>query len=351
MLDIKISTSSRNFVKYDNSLFEVYTIDYGDNYHRSESEPSSEFEREVRKIKARYKDITKYNAACALYAEYIRYLEDKYGGPEIFKLRRKAGTINEFIPPKPRIKNTKELKFLKKNKIIIGSVGRFLIDEEAFDRVTESYEESMIPENISVEKLKDKEAEKILDSDDFKYKNKYKHLKSQSFKSDADFLESYFRNKNYYNNFSKKKKNKKKNKKDKQNNESIMISDFMRSDYEDYYYGADHMEDSDTAPIVMYNNMLLSAGTTKELDVYHKLNELGWNSYKLMKKGPYSTRVTNMFKPPKKKKKGKKNKKEGIYDGLLIDIMSDNGFDVEDMDSFAEFQEEMLNMTSENIFK
>lgn len=350
MLDIKISTTNRKFVKYDESLTEVYVLDYGDNYHKSENEPSSEFEKEVRKIKARYKDITKYNTACALYSEYIHYLENKYGGPELFRLRRKAGLINEYIPPKPRIKNSKELKFLKKHKIIIGTVGRFLIDEDALDRVTEMYSNSMIPDKICVEKLKDKDAEKILENDDHKYRNKYKHLKSQSFKSDAEFLESYFRNKNYYSKFDKKKKKKNK-KKHKKHNDAILISDFMRSDYEDYYHGPDYMEDSDTAPIVMYNNMLLSAGTTKELDVYHKLNELGWNSYKLMKKGQYSSRVTNMFKPPKKKKKGKKNKKEGIYDGLLIDIMSDNGFDVDDMDSFAEFQDEMLNMTSQNIFK
>ena len=56
MLDIEITTGERKFVKYDENLFEVYVLDYGDNYHRGDGEPSSEFEKEVRKIKARYRD-------------------------------------------------------------------------------------------------------------------------------------------------------------------------------------------------------------------------------------------------------------------------------------------------------
>lgn len=342
MLDIKVNVG-RKFIKYDQSLFDVYVLDYGDNYHRGENEPSSEFEREVRKIKARYRDINKFYNAVALYNEYISYLEDKYGGHDLFKLKRKHGLIDDYIPPKPRIKNTKELKFLKKNKIIVGSVGRFLIDEEALDNYIDEYTKNMEVDNISVNKIKDKEAEKILDSEGSK--NKYKHLKSQSFKDDVDYLESYFRNKNINNVFGKKKKGKK-NKKKKNKEDRIMISDLMRSDYEDSFYGEDYMEDSDNKPMVLYDGLLLSSGTTKELDVYHKLNDLGWNSYKLMKKGEFSNRVASMFKPPKKKKKGKKNKKEGIYDGLLIDIMNDNGIDADDLDSFAEFQNEMLNMTS-----
>jgi len=262
-------------------------------------------------------------------------------------LKKKNGLIDEYIPPKPRIKNTKELKYLKKHKIIIGTIGKNLVDEDKLDDVLKLYTESMnITDDVIVTQYHDKIIKKMV-NDGIKHKNKYKHLKSQSFKSDAEYLESYFKNKNAYSDYgkNKKKKNKKKDR--------LMISDLMRDDYETLFYDEDtYMEDSDNAPMTLYNGMLLSSGTTKELDVYHKLNELGWNSYKLMKKGDYNSRVVNMFKPPKKKKKGKKSKNNpGNYDGLLIDIMSDNGFDVDDMDSFEEFQKEMLNMTSANIFK
>jgi len=351
MFDIKINYDNRKFVKYDENLFQVYVLDYGDNYHRDENEPSSEFEREVRKIKARYRDINKYYYAVSLYNEYMAYLEEKYGGHELFKLKKKNGLIDEFIPPKPRIKNTKDLKFLKKNKIVISSVGRFLIDEDKLDEVIDMYSKDININDITVEKIRDKDAEKILDESSKTVKGKYKHLKSQSFKDDMDFMDSYFRNKNFFSKKKSKKSKKKNNKKNKK--DRLMISDLMREDYEDHFYDENtYMEDSDQAPMMLYNNLLLSSGATKEIDVYHKLNDLGWNSYKLMKKGNYGSRVTNMFKPPKKKKKGKKNKdKFHNYDGLLVDIMSDNGFDVDDMDSFEDFQKEMLNMTSESVFR
>lgn len=347
MLNIKISTGRSNFVKYDENLFEVYVLDYGDNYHRDENAPTTEFEREVRKIKARYRDISKYNGAVALYNEYMTYLENKHGGPELFRIKKKAGLIDDYIPPKPRIKNTKELKYLKKNKIIVGTVGKFLVDDEKLETIISFYSEDMNIDNIVVEQGKDKVAEKILD--DGISGNKHKNIKSQSFRSDFDYLDYYFKNKN----FNGGKKNKKKDKKNKKNKDKLLISDLMRSDYEDYFYGKDgYMEDSEQS-LALYDNLLLSSGTVKELDVYHKLNDIGWNSYKLMKKGEFNSRVTNMFKPPKKKKKDKKNKSKynDKYDGLLIDIMTDNGFDTDDMDSFEDFQREMLNMTSANVFK
>lgn len=342
MLNINIQTGRSKFVKYDESLFEVYVLDYEDNYHKDDNAPTTEFEKEVRKIKARYRDINKFNNAMAIYNDYMAYLVDKHGGIELFKIKKKGGLIDDYIPPKPRIKGTKELKFLKKNKIIIGTVGRFLIDDEKLDNIIDFYSEDMNINNITVEQSRDKTAEKILDGGSSK---KYKNIKSQSFKDDFDYLDHYFRNKNF--NPKKNKKNKKKNKKDK-----LLISDLMRSDYEDYFYDKDsYMEDSDQG-LAIYNNLLLSAGTAKELDVYHRLNDIGWNSYKLMKKGEFSTRVANMFKPPKKKKKNKKKSKyNDRYDGLLIDIMTDNGFDTDDMDSFEDFQREMLNMTSANVFK
>ena len=346
MLNININTGRNNFVKYDESLLEVYVLDYDDNYHRDENAPTTEFEREVRKIKARYRDISKYNGAVSLYSEYMEYLENKHGGPELFKIKNKAGLIDDYIPPKPRIKNTKELRFLKKNKIIIGTVGRFLIDDDELDSVIDMYSDDMNLDNITIEHRRDKNAEKLIDDDTGM--KKYRNIGYQSFRTDVDFLDYYFKNKNIN---SKNKKNGKKNKKTKK--EKILISDLMRSDYEDHFYSEDeYMGDSDQS-LMLYNNLLLSTGTVKELDVYHKLNDVGWNSYKLMKQGEFGSRVTNIFKPPKKKKKNKKNKSkyDGKYDGLLIDIMTDNGFDMDDMDNFEDFQKEMLNMTSSNVFK
>ena len=114
------------------------------------------------------------------YYEYMDYLEDKHGGPELFKIKKKSGLIDDYIPPKPRIKGTKELKFLKKNKIILGTVGRFLIDDEKLDDIIKFYSVDMNVDNITVEQSRDKTAEKILDGGTSK---KYKNIKSQKWKT------------------------------------------------------------------------------------------------------------------------------------------------------------------------
>jgi len=347
LININVTPARNNFVKRDSRLMEVYVLDYGDNYHRGDNEPSTEFEREVRNIKARYRDINKYYYAMSLYKEYMEYLAEKHGGMDLFKLKKKRGLIEDYVPPKPRIKNTKELKFLKKHNIIVSNTGRYLIDDDKFDEYLEEnyYSPNSKGEDTIVKQSKDKIVEDIYY--DSSSNTKMKNIKSQSFKDDFDYLDNYFRNKN----FNSKKDKKKKKKKNKDNNK-VLISELMRADYDQYYYGKDeYMEDSDTGYAV-YNNMMLSTGTMKELDIYHKLNDLGWNSYKLMKKNSYSKRVASVFKPPKKKKKNKKKSAYNKdYDGLLIDIMTDSGFDTDDMDSFAEFQKEMLNMTSANVFK
>lgn len=269
-----------------------------------------------------------------IYNTYMAYLASKHGGPKMFRFKKKHGLIEDYVPPKPRIKNTRELKYLKKHGILIGSVGRFLVNADAFDNIEEMWMGAS--DDVVVEHLKSsKGIEKLLDEE-----FPGKHLQSQSFQSDFDFLDNYFRNKNYSGG-----KNKSKDKKGKNGSGKFCITDIMSDDYERYLQEDDGDDDQNLA---LYNNILISNDTAKELEIYHVLNEAGWNSYKLMKKARYGKRVTGMFKPPKKKRKKKSSRIDGDFDGLLIDIMTDNGFEG---DSFEDFQREMLNMTSENVFK
>lgn len=334
-MDIVINTDySRPFKDYDNSLFEVYTLDYGDNYHRTNDEPTSEFERAVRNIKARYKDLTKFNEALFIYNEWMNYLAEKHGGHAILKKKIKAGVLEDYVPRKPRLKNIKKLKYLYKHNIVLSPTDKILVDEEKLDNlIKDLHQQSEInTENIDVVVVEDKNVDKI--SREFS-ESDIKRYKSKTFVSDAEFLESFFNSKN-----KTKNKKKKKNKKKSSNNNKVLIGDIMSGNY------YDEVEESDNAPLMTYNGLLLSAGTSKDIDVYHKMDAAGWKSYKLMKRSNYNKRVTAMFKPEKKKKK-KKNKGNGKgYDDLLIDIMTDNGYD-----DFEDFQKEMLSMTSADLFK
>ena len=99
-----------------------------------------------------------------------------------------------------------------------------------------------------------------------------------------------------------------------------------------------------------YGSLLLTSGRTKEMELYRRLNEAGWNSYKIMKNAKYSKREMNMFKPIKKAKKNKKKTKKmmknlGVED-TLVQIFEDMGYD-----DFEDYRKEMLSMTSDDIFK
>lgn len=329
-MDIRIEVDKPRTLKYDESLFEVYCLDYGDNYHRKENEPTSEFERSVRNLKARYKDLHKFNDALSIYFEWMDYLAEKHGGYDILKRKIKDGVLEDYVPRKPRLKNIKKLKYMYKHNIMLSRVGKRLINEDNINEYLSMYypDDCINSSNINMEVTFDKDANKLS-----KDNNGITSYKSKSFISDAEFLESFFASKN-----KQRKKSSKKSKSDSK--PKTLISDIMKADYQ---YD---VEESDNAPLMTYNGLLLSAGTTKDIDMYHKLDESGWQSYKLMKRANYSKRMTSVFKAQKKSKKKKKKKDSQGYDELLIDIMTDNGYD-----DFEDFQKEMLSMTSKDVFK
>lgn len=334
-LDINIQLDRTTNLKYDASLFEVYVLDYGDNYHRLPDEPSSEFEREVRQIRARYKTLSKYNDAMILYTDWMNYLASKHGGHDILKKKIKAGLIEDYIPRKPRLKNTATLKYMYKHNIIISETNDHYIDmDKIHDYVNEVYPDDIDTMTTSI--IRDKEAEKLSNE----VGAVGKRITTTAFKSDQDFLDSYFNSKRVKGD----KKGKKKKKKDKKYDDNkYLLTDVMNG-----YYDYEEVEDSDNQTIMSYNGLLLNTGTTKEMSVYQRLNDIGWNSYKLMRRSKYSKRVASAFKPLKK---GKKKKKKGFnvqnsYDDLIIDIIQDQGYD-----NFEEFQKDMLNMTSDNVLK
>lgn len=341
-MDIEINLGSTYKAKYDESLFDVYVIDYGDSYHYIKEGPMSELEKEARRIKGRYRDIASYNQALGVYYEYMESMYEKYGSKELFDAMYEQDIVTDYVPRKPRIKKNKELKFLKKNGIILGRQGRYLTDVGKLEDFIEDNEYYMPKDvdKIDVSFGKDKCADKIVQEED-----SLKGIKrrSRSFESDAMFIDSWFLNKNKELNKGKKNKKKKKhNKKSKKNKQryGMMITDLMKSNYEDYL----GYEKSDNAQAIYSDGLLLSTGNSEEMEIYHKLADLGWDSHKIMKRAHFGKRFRNVFKAKKKKKK--KNGRKTGYEDILIDIMTDNGYD-----DFEEFSRDMLDMTSANVFK
>lgn len=331
-IEISVDNTPAYSSRVDESLFNVYVWDYGDNYHRMEGEPSSEFEQEVRRIRRRYRDLNEFNDALALYNEWIEYLASKHGGKDLLKTKIKYGLINDYVPHKPKLRDSKFLKTAYKKGIIVSSGKGYIIEDELYDYLDENYSDIDTSKTNTVF-VKNKEAasiaEKELDASPT-------YIRSKSFKSDVDYLNEYFKLKNKR---SKKSLKKKKKKHDKSSYQ-YRISDLMKSDYlKDF---EKYQED----PEYSYGNLLLSRAGNEDVAVYHKLNDMGWNTYKIMKKANFSKRVTELFNEKKQKKKDKKRKnKKKKFDSILVDIMTDNGYD-----DFDAFSKDMLKMTSADLY-
>ena len=310
-------------------LFTVYVNDFKDSYHREESdEPVSELEREVRSITRRYRSMTDYIRACSIYDQWMEYLEDKYGGSKLLKYKIKHDLIPEYIPPKPKMKETKEVKTAFKEGIVLPHIPKSFIDYDALNRyMEEEWSEEVLNtqvNNVTINyKGKSKEVEKIIT----KHVESVTFMKSRSQKSDVDFLDEYFSIKNSR----KKKSNKGKNKKTK-----YLISNFMGDNYLKYLEDTTEEDQYD-----LYNNYYgtgyLSASEAKEESLYRMLNNAGWDSYKIMRKrNTRSKKIAESIKKEEKKKK-KKNKKikkqRKEIDKVLVDMMDDNGYS--DFEQFA----------------
>lgn len=307
-------------------LTEVYVVDFGDNYHRLSDEPSTELEREARKIRRKYKNIAEYMNALAVYREYMALLALKHGGPELFKIKLKNDLIEDFVPPKPTLKKNKINKLLLKKKIIVSRAKVNKIDKEKLEEIIKSNEENKLPLRPDLVKVKEKVdpvAKKIIKKDDF---NKVSLKKVKNI-SHIDFLEEYFRTKNKMEN------------KDKESTH-ISLSKIASGEYEDLI--KDTREEDE---VIFYRGNYMNRETVQDLQMYQQLGELGWNSLKIMKDKGVSKRITKILKNQNKKNKKKKKKKKKKVDDFLVQVMVDN-----DYDSFEEYEREMLDFTAKNIF-
>jgi hypothetical protein len=189
--------------------------------------------------------------------------------------------------------------------------------EEFLDQINEHHTEDFIPV-----KATDELAKKLM-------KEEQETISTKKIKniSDIDLLGEYF--------YSKKLID------DKEKEEKIPpMKDIMSGKF----YKKLH-DTSDQDEVVFYGGNYLTRSAVEELAVYQNLNELGWNSLKVMKDKDVSKKITNILKNKDKKEK-KKNKKHKKDDDFIIKIATDN-----DYDTFGDFQEDMLNFEAKNIFK
>jgi hypothetical protein len=310
------------------SLLEtVYVSDFGDNYHRTDDEPTTDLEKAARKIRRRYKNIADYMGALAVYNEYMAMMMMKHGGPQLFKIKLRDEVIDDFIPAKPRMKNTAHNKILLKKKIMVSSINVNKINHEKLEAAIESNEDMLQgdEEIVGDTETKDPVAKRLIKEGHF---DRIKIGKVKEI-NNIDFLEEYFRTKNVA-------------KAEEAIERSIPLSKIVSGEYDNMVTDTTEQDD-----IIYYRGAYMNRATVNDLRVYQDLGERGWNSIKLMKEKGVSKRITKIVENQNKKnkKKNKKSsKKKSKNDDFFVKVMSDNNYD-----SFGDYQQDMMNFTASNV--
>lgn len=316
------------------SLTKVLVNDFGDSYHRLDNEPSSELERDVRRIRRRYRAFDEFKKAMCIYVEYMDKLADKYGGHTTFKTRLEANTVFEYIPPLPKLKKSPINDFITEHKIMISDPNRMTYNSETMEEFEEEFNDELTENTLlssDIIRVKDKKLAKLVEE------AKLGKLDVKRMK-EIDAIETLA---GYFDSTNTKKG--KKEKKDK----TPSVTDILE----------DRVQDEDDTDVVFFKGRYMTADEVKEMKLYQELNQYGWNSLAIMKshKAGGNSAIANALKDEKYKKKRdklnkKKKKKKGgekSADEFLIKMMGDN----DDYESFGDFEDDMLNYTLNNVFK
>lgn len=110
---------------YDDSLFPDFLwIPLFNEFNDSEEfyqaiETDYEDMQLVLRLKRKYRDFYKWQEAMMIYDQYMDYLADKYGSISVVKNSLEEGYyLDDFVPPKPKLKRTWENKQIMKSGIL-----------------------------------------------------------------------------------------------------------------------------------------------------------------------------------------------------------------------------------------
>lgn len=103
--------------RFPEFLFSFISQDFGDNYYER-GMADTPLLKDAKKIRRKYNDFFDFCDAMEVYKEYMELLGEKYGSVKIVKDSAKEGMIDEYVPPKPKLKNTKKNRQLSAEGII-----------------------------------------------------------------------------------------------------------------------------------------------------------------------------------------------------------------------------------------
>ena len=190
--------------RFPDFLFTFISNDFDDNYYQR-GLADSKLLKDAKKIRRKYNDFFDYVDALETYREYVALLEEKHGIPiKSIRLGASTGLIDDYVPPKPKLKNT------KKNRMIISSdvmPSRQVVDTPDPETVME-YARRAFPKEDGkslthgdmmgkVDKKYRKEFKNM--SEELAGRNRKRNMYRASSNAEIDFILNYINNANAHN--------------------------------------------------------------------------------------------------------------------------------------------------------
>lgn len=325
---IEFFTEPRAQKKEDLSV--VCVQDFDDEYHKDYYDPDDKLMSAVRMIRRRYRSTLEYQYAINILNNYIARLMVKYGGEDRFISLLRAGLIDEYLPPFPRMKATKQNKYLVKNKIILSPASFKRLDIDRLMYLTDAYlSTDDRPTELTFTEKDDKRVEegnKIIESYGVD-KTSVMYAKRLS----IDMFEEYFINK--------------RNKKEKEREEyvtDLTVRDILDPNFEENVVDVSTEEQDDYVP---YRGGFIHRDEIETVQSISKLGKLGWDQLKLTRRIRGSKNILRLTKNQQRKEKKNKKRRKEAGDAFLLHLAGES----DNHSSFADFEDAMLDFTSKNI--
>lgn len=188
--------------RFPDFLFSYLQNDFDDNYYQR-GLADTQLLKDVKKIRRKYNDFFDYVDAMEIYKEYMEFLADKYGSVKAVKHGAREGIIEDYVPPKPRLKNS------KRNRLLVSSgimPSRQVMETPDSDEIAEfarkayptSTGETLSHEDLfgKVPKKYRKQFEEL--SEEIAGRNRKRNMFRASNNAEIDFILNYINNANGY---------------------------------------------------------------------------------------------------------------------------------------------------------
>ncbi len=283
----------------------VCVQDFDDEYHKDFYDPDDKLMAAVRMIRRRYKSTIEYQYAINILNNYIARLMVKYGGEDRFVSMLRAGLIDEYLPPFPRMKAGKRNKYLVKNKIVMSSASFKKLDIDRLMDLTDAYiNRDDRPDKLVFTEKDDKMvdvANKIIDE-----YNVDKKSVTYAKRLSIDMFEEYFINK--------------RNKQQKQQEEyltDLTVRDILDPNFEENVVDSSTEEQDDYVP---YRGGFIHRDEIATVESIAKLGKLGWDQLKLTRRVKGSKNILRLTKNQARKEKKNKKRRKQAGDSFLLHL-------------------------------